>query len=192
MSKVYWVRHGPTHEKVFTGWRDVPADLSDTAQLARLEAYLPDDGVVISSDLQRAVTTANAIMAKRERLPPDPALREFDFGVWDGMHFSDVAERDPELSRAFWETPGDVAPPEGESWNQVATRIDTAVRKTLAQIADRPLIAVAHFGAILTHLNVAGGLSPTQAMSHRIDNLSVTEIAVAAPSWRVERINHCP
>jgi len=55
MTRVYWVRHGPTHQTAFTGWRDVPADLSDTAALARLDAFLPGDAVVISSDLMRAV-----------------------------------------------------------------------------------------------------------------------------------------
>ncbi|PHR02026.1 MAG: histidine phosphatase family protein, partial [Sulfitobacter sp.] len=38
MTIWHWVRHGPTHEKAFVGWRDVPADLSDTAQIARLNA----------------------------------------------------------------------------------------------------------------------------------------------------------
>ena len=35
--RLWWVRHGPTHEKAMTGWRDVPADLSDTAAIARPE-----------------------------------------------------------------------------------------------------------------------------------------------------------
>ena len=37
VTRFWWVRHGPTHEKAFTGWRDVPADLSDSAALARLD-----------------------------------------------------------------------------------------------------------------------------------------------------------
>ncbi len=49
----YWVRHGPTHAKAMIGWTDLPADLSDTAKLARLEAMLPTGGKVVSSDLSR-------------------------------------------------------------------------------------------------------------------------------------------
>ena len=37
MTTFWWVRHGPTHQTAFTGWRDVPADLSDAAAL---EAFL--------------------------------------------------------------------------------------------------------------------------------------------------------
>ena len=39
MSDWFWIRHGPTHEKNFTGWRDVPADLSDRAIIDRLSSY---------------------------------------------------------------------------------------------------------------------------------------------------------
>lgn len=40
-ARLWWVRHGPTHAKTFIGWTDRPADLSDTAALARLAAFLP-------------------------------------------------------------------------------------------------------------------------------------------------------
>ncbi len=103
MSTWHWVRHGPTHAKSFVGWRDVPADLSDAAQINRLKAHLPKDAIVVSSDLARARATADALSgAARLRLPHDPHLREMHFGIWDGMHFDAVAARDPELSRTFW------------------------------------------------------------------------------------------
>ena len=47
MTTWHWVRHGPTHQKTFVGWRDVSADLSDTAQIARIQAFLPTDALVI-------------------------------------------------------------------------------------------------------------------------------------------------
>ena len=89
MTTWHWVRHGPTHEKNFVGWRDVPADLSDAPRLARLNLHLPDDALLISSDLIRAVHTADALaLPTRRRLPHEPDLRELHFGAWDGMHFS--------------------------------------------------------------------------------------------------------
>ena len=192
MTRVCWVRHGPTHQTAFTGWRDVPADLSDTAALARLDAFLPRDAVVISSDLRRAVATADAIMGERDRLPHDPDLREFHFGTWDGLHFSEVADRDPDLSRRFWEDPGDVAPPGGESWNAVAARVGAAIDRARQATGGRPLIAVAHFGAILAHLSAAGTMTAHEALGHRIDTLSVTEVLPNGTGWRIGRINHKP
>ena len=128
MTTWHWVRHGPTHEKTFVGWRDVPADLSDTAHIDRLRAHLPRAALLISSDLIRCVATAAVVQSDgHTRLPHNPDMREIDFGIWDGMHFKDVAARDPELSRAYWDTPGDIQAPNGESWNQTAARVNRAV-----------------------------------------------------------------
>ena len=190
MTRWWWVRHGPTHQKAFTGWRDVPADLSDTAQLARLSAYLPQEACVITSDLKRASATGDAIAANRTRLPNDSMLREFDFGVWDGLHFSQVAERDPDLSRRYWEEPGDVAPPEGESWNTVAARVQNLVDAMNTGYSD--IIAVAHFGVILTQLQRASGKSAYEVLAQTIDPLSVTQLTHQDDAWQVGVINHLP
>ncbi|EEB86386.1 phosphoglycerate mutase family protein [Roseobacter sp. GAI101] len=187
------MRHGPTHEKTLVGWRDVPADLSDIEQIARLSAHLPDDALVVSSDLIRAIATADVLAHQtRNRLPHEPGFRELDFGIWDGLHAKDVSEQHPELSRAYWTTPGDVAPPNGESWNQAARRINTAVDRLNAAHPDAHIIAVAHFGAILTQVQRALDVGPKDAMAHKIDNLSATEIHFGKDGWHVARINHAP
>lgn len=193
MTTWHWIRHGPTHEKTFVGWRDVPADLSDTAQIARLSAHLPDAALLLSSDLIRSVTTADALQNdKRPRLPHHPDLRELHFGEWDGKHFTEVAAMHPELSRAYWETPGEIAPPGGESWNTTAARVNAVVDAMNTANPGAHIIAVAHFGVILTQLQRALGVGATDAMGHKIDNLSVTELHHSDDGWHVERINHCP
>ena len=193
MTVWHWVRHGPTHAKTFVGWRDIPADLSDTPTIARLDAHLPREAYMISSDLSRCVATADALAAPtRTRLPHNAGLREIHFGIWDGMHFKDVAARDPELSRAFWETPGLIRAPEGESWNETAARIDMEVDALNAAYPDAHIIAVAHFGAILTQVQRALGVSAYEAMAHKIDNLSVTQISHHDGKWDVQGINHTP
>ena len=191
MSVIYWVRHGPTHQSAMVGHRDVPADLTDSAQIARLDAALPRDALVVSSDLRRSIDTASALQSTRTRLPNRAGLREFDFGDWDGVHFSEVAAKWPDLSRAYWETPGDIAAPNGESWNMAAARVLDDVQALLAEHPKRPIIAVAHFGVILTQVQHAAGITPYQSLAHRIDNFSITEIQVQ-PAWGVARINHLP
>lgn len=190
-TRLWWVRHGPTHQTAFTGWRDVPADLSDTAKLARLDAYLPANATLISSDLRRASTTADAIAATRKRLPDDAQLRELNFGIWDGVAFSTVAQTHPELSRAYWETPGDIAPPDGESWNDLQARLAPAVTKLLAT-KQRDIIIVAHIGVILSQLQRALGITPYKALSHKIEPLSVTRIDITKSGQSAPVINHEP
>ncbi len=172
------------------GWSDIPADLSDTARLARLEAALPRDALVVSSDLCRAVQTADAIAARRERLAPDPDLREIHFGAWEMQDFDRIA--DQERLRAFWDRPGDLCAPGGESWHEVSDRIDRAVARLMRAHPGRDIIAVAHMGAILTQLQKALGLTARETFAHRIDNLSVTELHRREGCWHAMRINHLP
>lgn len=192
MTVWHWVRHGPTHEKSFVGWRDVPADLSDVVKVGRLDAMLPRPALVLSSDLIRASATADVLMAGRMRLPNEPDIREFNFGDWDGMHFTEVSERDPGLSRRYWENPGDIAPPNGESWNEAAARVVPFVDRMNRDHPGAHIVAVAHFGIIMTQIQRASGLSAYEVLGHKIDNLSVTRLVHEAGLWRVEAINQCP
>ncbi len=187
MTRLWLVRHGPTHAKSMVGWSDLPADLSDTAAIARLRDYLPD-APVVSSDLSRATATADAL-APQHRLPHNPALREIHFGAWELRKFSEVEAEDPDTIRAFWEQPGLIAPPGGESWNMVRARVDDAIDSYLTH---DNLIVVAHFGAILTQVQRALGIDAYAAFSHKIDNLSVTDLCNDQGQWQVGRINHRP
>ena len=189
MTRLWLVRHGPTHAKSMVGWSDIPADLSDTAAIARLRAHLPD-APVVSSDLSRAVATADAL-SPATRLPHDPGLREINFGDWELKTFAEVEAADPQTIRAYWETPGDIAPPGGESWNAVRARVSGAIDRYLERgYAD--LIVVAHFGAILTQVQRAKDVSSYEAFGHRINNLSTTDLAYDNGQWQVGAINHNP
>lgn len=192
MTRLHLVRHGPTHARAMVGWSDLPADLSDTAALNRLSRHLPRDGLVVSSDLSRAMTTADAVADGRDRLPHIRDLREIHFGAWELRGFKEVEAEDPDLIRAYWQTPGDVRPPGGESWNDVRARVDRAIDHLFTQHDGRDLIVVAHFGVILTQVQRALGLGGYETFGHKIDNLSVTEVTCIDGNWSVERINHLP
>ena len=190
MKRLWWLRHGPTHQRCFCGWTDVPADLSDTAALARLSAFLPD-APVISSDLLRARQTADAVAGHRPRLPDMADLREFHFGAWEGKRYDEAEASHPDIARAYWESPGEIAAPDGESWNAAAARVDRAVTALLPQAAP-DLILVAHFGVILTRLQPALDQSPAQVIAQPIDTLSVTCLVHDGTRWHAEVINHIP
>lgn len=193
-TRLWWVRHGPTHSKAAVGWSDIPADLSDLGALARLSDYLPAQASIVSSDLQRASTTADAVQGSRKRLPNSSNLREMNFGDWDGRLFADIAITDPEISRQFWESPGTIAPPNGESWDDLSTRISAEVDTIIADHGTGDIIIVGHFAAILTALQRASGMSAKAVFSFKIENLSVTRLDFLHESrtWRVQGVNHLP
>ena len=187
MNRFWWVRHGPTHAKDMVGWSDLPADLSDTAMLGRLSDFLPHNAPVVSSDLLRASATADAVCGNRARLPHEPGLREINFGDWELCQFAEIEKDDPDRIRAYYESPGDVRPPGGESWVETCDRVNAAVDR-LVVVGLSDIIVVAHFGSILTQVQRASGMTAYQAFGHRIDNLSVTQI-VFDGLWRAGPIN---
>lgn len=192
MTRLWMVRHGPTHRDGLIGWTDAPADLSDTDQIARLNAHLPQQALIISSPLIRCVATADAVQHNRTRLPHDPDLREFHFGDWEDQTFADVSKTHPDLSMAYWSDPGHHAPPNGESWDTGAIRVSRGIDRLVASHPDQDIIVVAHFGAILTQVQRASNMPAKSALSFKIDNLSVTRIEHMGSAWRVIGVNHTP
>ncbi len=187
MTTLWWVRHGPTHATTMVGWSDLPADLSDHAALRRLRDYLPAHAAIVSSDLVRARATADAIADGGPRLPDETGLREMHFGAWELRSHAAIEAEDPARIRAFWEYPGAVRPPGGESWDDLRHRVDGAADRLAAR--GQHVIVVAHFGPILTQIQRAGDLAAVDAFAHRIDPLSVTRLDRDGTGWRAGPVN---
>ena len=92
------LRHGETEwnrERRMQGHRDIPLNAAGVAQAAlaapTVAALQPE--VIVSSDLQRALATAQAV-ADRAGLPVqvDPRLRETSLGLWEGLTRAEVME----------------------------------------------------------------------------------------------------
>lgn len=184
MTRLWWIRHAPTHAKTMVGWTDRAADISDTATFAALRAVLPH-APIISSDLSRATATADQIADGRLRLQHDSRLREINFGDWEDLAFDQVTDTD--RIRAFWETPGTVSAPNGEDWDTICARVNAAADDLVA-LGHPDIIVVAHFGSILTQVQRARGISAYDAFAQKVDNLSVT-LLTFDDVWRAEMVN---
>lgn len=191
ITRWYWVRHAPTHATTALGWTDVGADLSDKPGLARLDIFLPRPALLVASDLRRASATADALGNGRTRLPNQPALRESNHGEWEGLAFGHIASLHPELSREYWNNPGDAAPPGGESWNDLTRRVSAFTDRMNTGAPDQ-IVAVAHAGVILCALYRAAGMPARAALAFVIDPLSVTclEYLHDSGQWRITGVNH--
>lgn len=186
---VYLVRHGPTHQSAMIGWSDVPVDLSDTAQIAATRALLPATGYMVSSDLQRAVRTADALGKDFQRAPHDTDLREFNFGQWDGKAFDTIEAESPGALQTYFENPGETRAPMGESWNDVEERTWAAMHRHAQNAGTQSLILVAHMGVILCLLRRASGQRAYEMMAQKISPLSVSKIRFEAGQWHVLEMN---
>ena len=92
----------------------------------------------------------------------DEGFRETNFGAWEGLTFAEVREHWPsELTT--WLADPSVAPPGGESFNQVSERVTAALHRILAERAHQTVLIVSHVTPIKT-LVAAALLAPPAAL----------------------------
>ncbi len=202
VTRWWWVRHAPVvgNGGRIHGHNDVPCDTSDTRAFQALAAALPADAVWVTSHLARAVDTAKAITAggAAARLSiVERDLAEQNFGQWQGRRWKDIEAADDPTYEAYWRNPALNAPPGGESFADLARRVAAVMGRLTAEYAGADIVAVTHGGTIRGALTLALALEPGQALSIKVDNLSLTRInhvddAVAARrggAWRVVGVN---
>jgi broad specificity phosphatase PhoE len=134
---------------------------------------------VYASDLARARETAE-ILAARLDLPVvvDPALRERNFGSWEGRTVDELEEQWPgawKRWRGGNEAEGDV-----EDHLVLAERVRGAVRRLAAAHSGERILIVAHGGAMRVILMDAAGMPyPEARREYRsIANCDVSRIAI--------------
>ena len=144
------VRHGQSESNrsgLWQGQGDSPLSEEGRLQAGAL-AYRLDGhhyDLVVSSDLQRAVHTAEALGREPEI---DPAWRELDIGSWEGRSQEDVAAEDPEALAALRDGK-DVKLGGGESLAEFDARVGAAFEKLQARLnPDDRAMVVAHGGVI--------------------------------------------
>ncbi|TQS44515.1 bifunctional RNase H/acid phosphatase [Cryptosporangium phraense] len=176
------VRHASSvlsPEKRFSGRGDVALSDDGVRQAERVAARLaarPGIDVVVSSPLRRARHTAELI-AKAVGVPVefDDDLVETDFGAWEGLTFSEARRSSPEAVDAWLSSP-DVAPPGGESFAQVAERVDAARERLVADHAGETVVVVSHVTPLKTLLRLALEAPPVMLYRLQLDVTGVSEV----------------
>lgn len=130
---------------------------------------------ILSSDLQRALQTAQALAAATGLpLVTTDTLHERNFGDLRGRAYDDLG---------FNPLASDDAPPNGESVAQFEARVARAFEHMLAARAGTagPLLVVTHGLVIRTLLGRHAAMPDGEAVPERIENTSVTELDAEAP-----------
>ncbi len=194
IARWWWVRHAPTADAAgrLVGRLDHEADLGDTEAIAALARTLPAGAAWITSPLARARATAAALGREDGMLEPD--FREQDFGTWEGALYSQLEAEGGEPWRDFWADPGHRAPPDGESFAAVMSRVAVAVARHSQAPRDGDIVCVCHAGVIRAALAQALDLDPSKALSFAVGALSCTRIdriesEAGEVAWRVLLVN---
>ncbi len=124
---------------------------------------------MISSPLDRAGSTAGPVAARLGvEVEVDEGFTETDFGGWEGLTFREAAERDPEVHRA-WLGDTAVAPPGGESFDEVGLRVSAALDGLLTRHAGTTVVLVSHVTPIKTILRFALDAGPALLFRLHLD-----------------------
>lgn len=197
--KLYLVRHGQTdanHRKIFQGWLNW--SLNDYGQ--NEAAWLRDQlhGLPISkiytSPLKRAVETTEIIaqgLADPIENVQVEALKEMNFGTWDGLSSEEIMKKDPEVFQNWldhWQT---VKTPEGESAVQLYKRVTCWLDRLIDLTEDdRNLLIVSHEGVILQIIASLLGMGLDECWRFRVKPGSLSVVQIHDGYASLIRLNH--
>ena len=184
-TTIFLIRHGETPLtpfKKFSGSGPLNPELTDIglaqAELvAKAVAELKPE-VIIASPQNRTKQTAEAI-SRATGLPIDfdEAWIECSFGIWDGMSIEEVKAKYPADYQAFVSSTG-FAPPQGESYDAVAVRVDEALEQIVVMYPGQRVVVVTHNGTVKTAAKLAIG-APADSIFHiDISPCSITTISI--------------
>src|SRR4051812_29963224 len=137
-ERLLLIRHGLSTwnvENRWQGWADCPLSDEGQSQAKAAAALLDGAGLtgVAASDLVRAQRTALILSAELGlgEVVPDPGLREYDVGDWEGHTREEIAAGWPELY-ADWRAGHRTQLPGGEPRHVFEERVVASVRRLAA------------------------------------------------------------
>lgn len=149
-NTIYIVRHGQTEWNLLGktqghGNSDLtPKGIEQAELLADSMTKYPID-YIYSSDLGRAYQTAEIIGNKLNiEVEKTEALREMNFGTWEGRIIKDIIAEDPELYKMWRNEPHLAKIPQGETLSQIKERTDAFIKEINEKYDGKHIVLVTH------------------------------------------------
>jgi len=178
--RIYFIRHGQTVENlhdILQGQQ--PGTLTELghAQAERVAERLrevPFDAIY-ASDLGRTLATAQPL-ADAIGLPilPEPALRERNLGVLEGLTRAEAEAQIPEVVTRYFGREVDYEVPNGESLRHLHNRALAALEVIAQRHAGQRVAVISHGALLSTVLRHMLGIPQTRIAPFTIRNGSLT------------------
>jgi len=185
--RIYFVRHGETTwnaQMKIQGHSDVSLSDRGRGQAKLLAQRLANEKIhcFYSSDLVRASETAKIVAQPHEMdVLTTPALRELNFGIWEGLTVKEIEETYPGQIRSWWTNPLNVLIPQGETLLEMAERCVNVVKSIIKEHNNETVLLVAHGGVIRSIICSALGINLNEQWRLHIDNACLSLIDF--PQW---------
>lgn len=182
MMRLLLMRHAETDwvaANRFQGQTDVPLNAHGRRQAAALAQAMAGETIqaIYASDLQRAWETAQALVASRPlAIQSEPRLREMHFGIWEGLTYDEIQQREA-AALATWERDLEhTAPPGGETLLQMAERVRAVYTSILRTHAEQTVALVAHGGPLQVLCTCVLGLPARDYWHFALAPTSISEV----------------
>jgi probable phosphoglycerate mutase len=190
MTAIILIRHGETAWNAvrrLQGHTDIALNAAGEQQAEALARALAGEALdlIVSSDLSRARQTAQAV-ARHHAVPllSDPALRERGYGVFEGLLYTEIAERYP-IEFAEWQARDvDSRMPHGErvaeSFREFNTRCLAAIADWAGRYPGQTIAMVAHGGVLECAYRAACGIKLDGPRDFQVKNAGINRFTFAA------------
>jgi len=193
MTEIILVRHGETAwnaERRLQGHLDIPLNEEGERQAAALARALAGESVdmIVSSDLRRAASTAQAV-ADVLGLPlqTDATLRERCFGAFEGLLYDELEAHFPQAYAQWRVRDPHARYPDGErraeTFAEFAQRAVDAVSRIAEMHRGKRIVIVSHGGVLDAVYRAAHGIDITAPRDFDVLNASINRV-----QWDGERL----
>lgn len=201
MTEFLLIRHGETdwnRDLRFQGQIDVPLNAIGMTQAERLQHRLhagdwADAAHLYSSDLTRAMQTAQPLASDQRALQPQISLREQGFGVFEGKSVAELQQDMPELWQQWRRFDADFELPGGESTRRFHARIMQALTDLALTHRGERLVIVTHGGVLDMLWRTVQGQPLDGYRQCVIPNAGINQVAWEGGRWRIidwARVDH--
>ena len=188
------VRHGETDwnaARRLQGHTDIDLNATGVAQAKQMARALKKINlqfdVLITSDLQRAAKTAQAIEELFEiSAIRNTSLRERHLGALQGLTTDEAPIREPELWKSHLSRNIHENLRSGESIQLFADRIQFALEQIRAQHLGKTILLVSHGGALDMMYRIASNQPLDAAKAVAVPNASLNWISHDGLAWKVD------
>ncbi len=134
---------------------------------------------ILSSPARRCRDFAGTLAGELGKpLRVDARLRELHFGDWEGKRVADVWQRDEQRLRAFHANPLEQGPPNGETLQALAERVNESLTALLRDHRGQSVLAVTHGGVIRVLLALWLDMPLAHAGRWDVPHACLTRLAV--------------
>lgn len=195
MGKIYLIRHGETDANrtfQFQGHIDNPLNSKGLRQAAALGKYYENIELdaVYSSSMQRARQTATPLAQFHGvDLQPLDELKEVSFGDWEGLSYDEIKAKWGDQLELFFKQPAQCRMPGGESFDDVAKRVQATYNMIIEANSGKNIAIVSHGGVVRVQLCLLLGLDINKLWMFGVHNASTTCIGRWQDRFTIEYVN---